>query len=208
MPRPLPVSAPKTIVIDGQFDDWYRVSPEFRHHAGSTLHRNAQGYGQLVYTNATGRNDLVAARVARDADNVYFYAATRNAMTQPEGRRWMMLLIDADRNHRTGWEGYDFVVNRLPPKNGQAIVEASASGWNWHAVGQVPMARAGRRLELSVPRTLLGLAAKTAVDIELKWNDNMQRPGDIMDFYQSGDTAPGGRFNYRYQTDGRPAPHK
>jgi hypothetical protein len=36
------------------------------------------------------------------------------------------------------------------------------------------------------------------VNIEFKWNDNMQDDGNIMDFYVNGDTAPGGRFNYVY----------
>ncbi|MEL7586212.1 MAG: hypothetical protein AAGU19_05820 [Prolixibacteraceae bacterium] len=36
------------------------------------------------------------------------------------------------------------------------------------------------------------------VDIEFKWNDNMQENGNIMDFYVNGDTAPGGRFNFVY----------
>ncbi len=39
------------------------------------------------------------------------------------------------------------------------------------------------------------------IDFEFKWNDNMQAPGDVLDFYISGDTAPGGRFNYRYTSD-------
>lgn len=39
------------------------------------------------------------------------------------------------------------------------------------------------------------------VDIEFKWNDNMQENGNIMDFYVNGDTAPGGRFNYVYTTN-------
>jgi hypothetical protein len=29
----------------------------------------------------------------------------------------------------------------------------------------------------------------------------MQKEGDIMDFYVSGDTAPGGRFNYVYTAE-------
>jgi hypothetical protein len=37
-----------------------------------------------------------------------------------------------------------------------------------------------------------------AVDMEFKWNDNMQENGNIMDFYVNGDTAPGGRLNYIY----------
>ncbi len=36
------------------------------------------------------------------------------------------------------------------------------------------------------------------IDLEFKWNDNMQENGDIMDFYINGDTAPGGRFNFVY----------
>jgi len=38
------------------------------------------------------------------------------------------------------------------------------------------------------------------IDIEFKWNDNMQENGNIMDFYVNGDTAPGGRFNFIYKT--------
>jgi len=43
----------------------------------------------------------------------------------------------------------------------------------------------------------MGLSGN-GVDIEFKWNDNMQDNGNIMDFYVNGDTAPGGRFNYVY----------
>ena len=32
----------------------------------------------------------------------------------------------------------------------------------------------------------------------VKWIDNTQHPGDILDLYIHGDTAPGGRFRYRY----------
>ena len=48
-------------------------------------------------------------------------------------------------------------------------------------------------------RKLLGL--DSSVNIEFKWCDNMQDEGNIMDFYVSGDVAPGGRFNYVYTSD-------
>ena len=57
-------------------------------------------------------------------------------------------------------------------------------------------------LELEIPKSILG--AGDMPDFEFKWNDNMQKPGDIMDFYISGDTAPGGRFNYVY-TSSKPS---
>ena len=51
----------------------------------------------------------------------------------------------------------------------------------------------------AIPRADLGLASGNApVHIDFKWADNLQRPGDVMDFYLSGDGAPAGRFNYRY----------
>jgi hypothetical protein len=36
------------------------------------------------------------------------------------------------------------------------------------------------------------------LSIDFKWADNFQHPGDLMDFYVSGDVAPEGRFMYRY----------
>ena len=42
----------------------------------NTMHRRHKGYGGNVYENNSGRNDIVGAKVARDADNVYFYVET------------------------------------------------------------------------------------------------------------------------------------
>ena len=76
------------------------------------MHRNHRGYGKTFYQNASGRNDFVAAKVARDAENIYFYIETADPITDPTGPGWMTLLIDIDRDKSTGWEGYDYAVNR------------------------------------------------------------------------------------------------
>ena len=55
----------------------------------------------------------------------------------------------------------------------------------------------GPRISVDGSKALMGLSGN-GVDIEFKWNDNMQDNGNIMDFYVNGDTAPGGRFNYVY----------
>jgi len=56
-------------------------------------------------------------------------------------------------------------------------------------------------LELAIPRQALGLKnGRGAVKFDFKWADNLQRPGDIMDFYLDGTVAPEGRFNFRYET--------
>lgn len=61
------------------------------------------------------------------------------------------------------------------------------------------MSRAsGNELQLVIPRAALGMAEGQApLSIDFKW-DNIQQPGDILDFYTSGDVAPDGRFRFRY----------
>ena len=192
-------SPPKTIRFKGGFAQWRDVSPEFADHVGETLPRDFDGLAGRHYTNHSGRNDLVASKVARDAKNVYFHVRTREAITPSTGMNWMWLLIDADQNSATGWEGYDFIVNRTVDANGDSWLEKNVGGWNWKKVSHISVRVAGNELQLSIPRAALGLpkrGTKTALDF--KWADNLQRPGEIIDFYLSGDVAPEGRFNYRY----------
>ncbi|GMQ80179.1 MAG: hypothetical protein BMS9Abin04_129 [Planctomycetia bacterium] len=198
-PPPPAATAAASIRIDGGFDQWRTVGPEFRDHVGETLPRDSAGAAGLHYRNETGRNDLVALKVARDKKNVYWYARTRRAITPPTGGRWMWLLIDADQNTRTGWEGYDFVVNRTVESDGTAWLEKNEGGWHWAKVAPVHYRVEGQVLHLAVPRAALHLPAETtALAVDFKWVDNAQQPGEIIDFYVSGDVAPEGRFRFRY----------
>ncbi len=124
-------SGSKTIVMD-DLSGWTDVKPEYLSYKGNTMHRDHPGQGtELVYTNTTGRNDIVGAKVARDADYLYFYVETATDLTDKSDPKWMRLFIDIDRNKSTGWEGYDFVINRLNPED-SAYVEKSVSSWNWN----------------------------------------------------------------------------
>ena len=127
---------------------------------------------------------------------VYFYIETAQTITPSSDPAWMRLFIDTDRNHNTGWEGYDFVVNRVTPPNEKAVIEKNTGGWNWTKVGDADYKVSGNKLEMRIPRNLL---QSDGINMEFKWSDNMQEDGNIMDFYLNGDVAPGGRFNYVYQ---------
>ena len=197
MNAPEKASAPKTVKI-GKADGWDDVAPYFASYKGNTMHRDHRGRYDQYYTNNTGRNDIVGAKVARDADNVYFYVETADKLTPATDRNWMMLFIDVDRDKATGWNGYDFIVNRTSPHGKKAVIEKNVGGrWEWEAVGESKFAVNGNKLELAIAKQLMNLTGDD-VDIEFKWNDNMQENGNIMDFYVNGDTAPGGRFNYVY----------
>ena len=131
---------------------------------------------------------------------VYFYVETADKLTPSTDRNWMMLLIDVDRDKATGWNGYDLIVNRTSPHGKKAVIEKNVGGrWEWEAVGESKFAVNGNKLELAIAKQLMNLTGDD-VDIEFKWNDNMQENGNIMDFYVNGDTAPGGRFNFVYST--------
>lgn len=197
----LPVATQeKTIDLTAGFAQWQDVGPEFTDHAFDNGPRDF-GQGARKYQNKSGRNDITSAKVARDSTNLYFQARTRDALTPVSDPNWMWLLIDADQNPKTGWEGYDFIVNRTID-SGESWVEQNTGGWNWKKIAKIRIQIAGNDLMLTVPRTALGLANRA--DLNFKWWDNPQKPGDIMDSYLSGDAAPDGRFNYCY-TSGAPA---
>jgi hypothetical protein len=134
--------------------------------------------------------------VDRDAANLYFYIETKDAITPASNPAWMRLFIDSDRTCATGWEGYDFVVNRVPPGD-RAVLERYTGAGQWEKCGEIDYRMAGNKMELQIPRALLGMNA--ALNFEFKWSDNMQHEGDIMDFYLHGDAAPAGRFNFIYK---------
>ena len=196
---PPKASAPRTIRIGAGFDQWKGVAPEFRDHVGETLPRNFAGAAGLTYTNTTGRNDIVACQVTRDARNVYFHVRTREPITPHTDPHWMWLLIDADRDATTGWNGCEFIVNRTITGQGKSTLEKHAGGWQWTPVQDVPFASKANELHLSIPRQALGIPAGDSIRLNFKWVDNLQHPEDVMDVYVSGDAAPEGRFLYAYQ---------
>ncbi len=188
-------SGKTTIVIDQKFEDWKNVLPEFTSYKGSTVHRDSPGWGSMHYVNKTGRNDIVKSKVAHDDSHVYFYVETADNLTPKTDEGWMRLFINIDRDKNTGWEGYDFVINRLNP-NKKAVLEKTEASWNWQKVGELEYSLSENKLELKVPKSLLGIDGKP--DFEFKWSDNMQQQGDIMDFWVNGDVAPAGRSNFHF----------
>lgn len=197
---PPPASGPVRIAINGDFGHWAAVLPEYRDDVGDAAHRDHPGWNNAAhYVNDTGRNDFVAAKVARDARNLYFYVRTKDPITSNSGTNWMWLLLNVNGAAGTNWHGYNFVVNRTAA----GVLEASAGGWNWRRAGTVRYKVKGCEMELAIRRADLGLRdASQPLHIEFKWADNMQHPGEIEEFAINGDVAPNGRFNYVYSVPG------
>jgi hypothetical protein len=196
--RALPEVASRPVSIDGKFDDWREVTPEFRDTISDPVRRNHPGWkGEKQFVNQTGRNDLIAAKASRDATNVCFYVRAAAGLTSPQDQSWMVLFIDADNNPKTGWLGYDYIVNRTNVRSNITTLERNVAGqYQWSSPVDIPFHFAGNELELAVPNVALGLTGESAV-VDFKWADNLQQTGDWSDFTLNGDAAPNDRFNYR-----------
>lgn len=201
----------KSITIDGKFDDWKDVAPEYRDDAFDTQARDYPGWDpQTTYTNTTGRNDFICLKVARDKNNIYFYARTREPITPHTDKNWMLLFIDATCDPRTGWNSFDFVVNRKVRDGSVTLLERWApkkidgevqrfGPWDWESNGGVIYKVKGCELELAIPRKALGLDdLHTPLRFNFKWADNIQT-FDPIEFIINGDAAPNGRFAYQYR---------
>jgi len=208
--RELPTpSAPTTISIDGSFSDWDSVGPKYRDWKNDTTHRDHDGYGSAgPYTNTTGRNDFITAKVARDNTYIYFYIKTAENITSYTDNNWMMLFINADQNYADGWEGYDYVVNMAVNSTTSTTLKGTSGGWNWTDVDtNVAYQVSGNQMEIRVARSDIDQGSggdPIAFDFHLA--DNIQNNDDIIEFAVSGDSAPGRRFNYRYEGAGVATP--
>ena len=193
--RAVPPVVPAPIV-GGNFAAWSKVRPEFRDDIDDPVNRDSAGWGNNHYTNKTGRNDLVIAKVSYDSQNIYFYIRTKDNMSPNTDPNWMLLYIDSDNNPKTGWLGYDFVVNRVDVKGSTTTIQKNVDGkYQWQTVATIPYYQWGNEMEIAVPRSILGLDFFPAT-INFKWADNIQQTGEASDFTLNGDTAPNDRFYY------------
>jgi hypothetical protein len=199
--RPIPVSKGLAhIKIGGDGTDWGRVEVEYRDTRGDTFHRDYDGYGGLHYRDTLGRNDIVTCKVAVDDENVYFYAETDEALTPSTGNNWMLLLIDADHDPKTGWYGYDYLINKrvVDEKSTTLMRYNPESPKNpWVEITQLEYRYRGKKLETAMPRKLLALKGPSFT-FDFHWCDNPADLKDPISLCTGGDSAPNRRFNYRF----------
>lgn len=191
----------RTVKVDGSFDDWAGAM-EYLTYENDVEDRDCVGRGSNSYVNTSGRNDITRAKTAVDGKNVYFYVETASDITGLNEQSFMQLYINADRDGSTGWEGYDYILNRVSPTADTMTLERhTGEGYGWEKCAEVSYKISGNQMEIAVPKSVLGVE-NSRVNLEFKWMDNVisnDNP-DIMDVYTEGDAAPGSRFNYVFKT--------
>jgi hypothetical protein len=205
-PRLPAASGTGSIDLSEEFSQWRDVAPRFTDHVGETQTRDHVGVGGTHYRNNSGRNDLVECKVAHDEQSIYFYLRAGADFLPTASPAGLWLLIDVDQRRATGWEGYDLIIGRecvrAPDAEGvcRLSLERNVGGWQWEKAVSVEARQRGAQLQLAIPRTFFRDSAGTRLQFDFKWADNLQEPGNVQDFYVSGDVAPEGRFNYRFRT--------
>lgn len=187
-----------SINIRGNFKQWDKVKNKYLDHIGDTKHRNSPGEGQAgPYVNVSGRNDIAKLKVTYNKSSVYFYAETVEELSPFKEKNWMLLFIDIDQNHQTGWEGYDVVVNaKVYDKRNTSLTRLNDDGSFGESI-KIPFQIKENKLMIQVKRKDLNLSDSLAFDFH--WADNIGEIGDITNFSINGDSAPERRANYRFE---------
>ena len=191
-------SREKTINMNSIGTQWDDVLPVYNSYEGNTGDRNCAGYGSTYYIDESGRNDIVAAKVARDRTNIYFMCECANEITQyVPNSAWMRLYIDVEGVTEPSWNTFEYIVERY--SDGYHLLKCNRNGHStWTDLGVVASKVSGKCVQIAVPRSIIGIIGSTFT-VNFKWSDNTCINSDIMEFYTKGDVAPGGRFKYQYK---------
>jgi len=195
--KPMESGFKKTIDISSSFDQWDTVTTTYSDNIGDIAHRSSQKQGSAgPYIKTNGRNDILISKVARDDNQVYFYVKTKDNISSPENKNWMLLFIDSDQDKTTGWEGYDYMINHDVIENGQTTIKKFHSKKGWKTIAAITYKLEGNQLMLAVPKSLL--IPYSTLNLNFHWIDNPSKLENIQDLFEAGDNAPNRRANYYY----------
>lgn len=178
---------------------WAGVTPLFTDTVNdANLRSEISWASEFRYTNATARNDIATAQVSQDADRVYFFVTTSHALITADDETWMNLYLNTDGDPTTGWEGYDYLINRSRTDKTLSVERFVDGKWEFETVGTAEYALCENGLMLAVDKTLIGGKIGEAMSLTFKWADNADVRGDVMRFMELGDAAPNDRFAFAY----------
>lgn len=196
-------AAPKgnrNVRIDGKFNDWKNICPDFWDFQGDTEIRNFPSANKkMLYKNHTGRNDLVLAKVAATPENISFFIQSNEAFRRDSVNPLPVLYINTDTIKKTGWEGYDLKIS-MKTSDDKYMIIYRFDNKCWIPVDKAEVCYSGNKLELAIPRRYFTSQNKD-VCFEFKWHDAAKAAESIIDFFTNGDTAPDRRFDYFFTSE-------
>ncbi len=195
---------------EGRFSDvdskimnqWETVKTQYMDNIGDTQFRYHDAYGLITkYINTSGRNDFDYAKVTQDDKYMYFLAKTLNGIITADSGNWMNLYINSDQKNETGWEGYDYIINRSRDGKTVSVEKFVNNAWEFESVGSAEYLMGTNNITIRIEKSLLGIEGNEP-NFDFKWSDNSTTTGNVMQFMDLGDSAPNDRFDYRFSTKG------
>ena len=211
---PVPTAKATIDLSKGLEAQWESVGPYFAAYIGNTMNRDSYGrVGSTPYRDFSARNDVIGAQIARDDEYVYFNVECNEDITPYTDKLWMNLYIDVDQTNK-GWETFDFVVNKTAASAKTSVLEKFTDGYTSEKVADVEYKVEGKFMTIKIAKSDLGISGDDFT-INFAWTDTVHDAddkganskngwvysdfsGDIMDFYTSGEVAPGARFKFSY----------
>lgn len=193
-----PVADDQTSINIYKLSDWDAIDTVYMDSLYDIEHRNTISYdASYRYINNTGRNDFDYAKVSQDEDNLYFLVKTSHDIIIDNNTEWMNLYINIDGDNTTGWEGYDYILNRDRDSFVVTVEKFKDNTFESEVVGGAYYYLDGAYMAIRLSKELVGVSGKLEKMI-FKWADNSVDNGDPMAFMDLGDAAPDNRFGFLY----------
>ena len=109
------------------------------------------------------------------------------------------MLKAAPAKEKTTVKAKTGMLNRTVSSEGKSVLEKCQGGWKWAKAAEVKFAVSGNEMELAIPLSALGIDNNKKFTVDFKWVDNAVKDGDVQTCMRDGDSAPNGRFRYRYK---------
>lgn len=192
----------KTIDMNDFGEEQWAGAETYKDFVGECVERYYLAYDRSYYNeDSSNRNDIDTIRVARDSEYLYFRITTLADITAYKDKdvKWMNVWIKTQNGGTTNSLGYDYVINReLIDDNRSKILRAIGNA-SYEQAGEAEYKVQSNVMLVKVPLSALGLSEKN-YDIEFKVSDNVKATAKstILEFYNSGDSAPIGGLNYKY----------
>ena len=173
-----PTADNQTTIDIYDMSSWDQISLSYMDSLYDVEHRNSISYDpHFRYINNTGRNDFDYAKVSQDSDNLYFLAKTSSDIIIDNNATWMNLYLNVDGDPTTGWEGFDYVLNRDRDSFVVSVEKFKDNSFETEIVGGAYYYLEGEYMAISLKKDLLGISGKLD-NMIFKWADNSVDNGD------------------------------
>lgn len=161
------------------------------------------------YRMAAPKNFIREFRVTNDNEMVYIMIRTdEDAIIGNGDDSLLNVMIGVEHLEETGFEGFQFLINRYPAADGKTSIEYSSEGYHFEKAGDASITVDGKYVMLAVPREVLKVNGKKDFTLHVKCADSVQSPDNMSDYYVSGEVLPLGRYYCVYRGAGRLQPEE